>query len=98
MVSQMTNESNDRTYYKRDTAGFADDGTLCMECSVWSDDEHLLCTMNCAVDHPDYDFWIWVLEESGFTNSILNDRDIEGLKRTYAKSDFGDRSRTRRST
>jgi hypothetical protein len=40
----------------------------------------------CAVDHPDYAFWRWVLLESGCTSDLISNEELEGLRDRFTKT------------
>ncbi len=52
--------------YWREWHSYDDDGTLHMKISGWrADDVRWSGALECPRDHRDYDFWQWILNESG---------------------------------
>ncbi|MFO0941035.1 MAG: hypothetical protein U0930_09725 [Pirellulales bacterium] len=75
---QCYEEPRDTTWYWREWHSYDDDGTLHMKISGWqADDVRWSGALECPRDHRDYDFWLWMLNESGCKKDLISDTDLE---------------------
>ena len=80
-------EPTDITWYWREAHSFGDAGTLVMTISGWdADGTRWSGGMEWTVDHPDYDLWQWILNESNCTKDLISDTDLESLRAVYSSA------------
>ena len=81
---QCYEEPTDTTWYWREWHSYDDDGTLRMKISGWkADGVRWSGTFECPRDHADYDLWRWILSESGCTNNLVSDTDLDELRAQF---------------
>lgn len=85
-------EPTDSTWYWREWHSFDEAGTLFMKMSGWqADGVRWSGEMERQVDHPDYAFWLWLLNESGCTKDLISDTDLDELRaRFHGRKSFPD--------
>lgn len=77
-------EPTDTTWYWREWHSFDDAGTLHMKISGWqADDVRWSGQLECPTEHSDYQFWQWVLNESGCTKDLISDTDLNELRAAF---------------
>lgn len=77
--------ATDLTCYWRESYSFDSDGNLTINASGWqANGVHWTGSFSCAAGDPDYDFWRWVLQESGCTSDLINDKELAELRARYA--------------
>jgi hypothetical protein len=80
-------EPRDTTWYWRACHAFDSSGTLHMAISGWqADGTRWSGQMDRPVDHPEYNFWKWLLSESGCTKALISDTELEKLRDAYANA------------
>ena len=77
-------EPTDTTWYWSEWHSYDDAGTMHMKISGWqADDVRWSGELECPNDHPDYQLWQWILNESGCTKDLISDTDLEELRAEY---------------
>lgn len=81
---QCYEEPTDTTWYWRKWHTYDDAGTLHMKISGWqADGVRWSGERECPRDHPDFILWRWILQESGFTQELISNTDLDELRIRY---------------
>jgi hypothetical protein len=77
-------EPTDTSWYWRKWHSYDDAGTLHLKTSGWrADDVRWSGELECTSEHPDYDLWRWILNESGCTKDLISDTDLHELRAAH---------------
>ncbi len=80
-------ETGATTFYWREWAAIADDGTLQMKVSGYDEEgSHWTGAMDLPPDHRDYSLWMWILEQGDRFKTLLSDEELESIREEYRRT------------
>jgi hypothetical protein len=83
---ECVTSARDCTYHWREWHSFDEAGILTMKVSGYrADGCHWSGQLECSPDHVDYEFWCWVLLESGCSSDLINDEELVDLRERFAR-------------